>query len=367
METCLGFSGRTGCEMIGVNTARQWNTPEIRKLIFHVAVVADMALLCILAAIPGIWNLRGNWLRGWPLPIDLALFCGLYYWLFRPSLQEFLTKAGLLSAFGALFGYLLFPGVREVLTRILDRNQVAFAVAYAAIELLVLYLLVRKVRGMLRASGNVEAILRTSLSEKFGAGWVGRFAYFEARIWYYGLFMRRGSKPAFEGKEHFSYAYNDGNVHHQFCVVMLLILDMPISHFITHLAISGRMALLVTILAAWNVLYFVAQYRASHVRPVSLDERTLYIRYGVLSRDRQIPLHMIARAVPMKDSDERLPGELRYRQFGSLNVAIELHAGSTLTNFFGVASPVTRVAMSMDDPVRFMQAVCRAVTVNDPC
>lgn len=59
----------------------------------------------------------------------------------------------------------------------------------------------------------------------------------------------------------------------------------------------------------------------------------------------------------MKDNDERVPGELRYRQFGSLNVAIELHTGSTLTNFFGVASPIKRIALSIDDPVRFLKAL----------
>lgn len=115
-----------------------------------------------------------------------------------------------------------------------------------------------------------------------------------------------------------------------------------------------------TALAVWNVLYFVAQYRASQVRPISLDEQTLYLRYGAFCRDRNIPLHMIARAVPMKDSDQRQRGELRYRQFGALNVAIELHAGCKLTNLFGVPSPVSRIAISIDDPARFIQSLNRA-------
>lgn len=344
--------------------ATRWNTPDTRKLAFHTAVAADMALLFILATTPGFWNLHGALLPTWPLPVDLLLFAGLYFLLFRPPLREFLTKGLFLAIAGALFGYVALPNVREELTLILDQNKVAFALTYGALELVVLYLLVKKIRRMLRVSGNVDEVLRSSLSEKFGTGWLGRWANFEARIWYYGLFMPKGAKLEFEGKEHFSYANNDGNVHHQFCVVMLFIFDLPISHFLTHLAISAKLAWLVTAFGAWNVLYFVAQYRASKIRPVSLDENRLYIRYGVFSRDRHIPLHIIARVIPMEDNDKRLPGELRYRQFGSLNVAIELHPGSALPNFLGVASPVSRVAMSIDDPLRFLESVNRAAGVK---
>jgi len=351
--------------MAEIKLAQYWNTPDIRKLIFHVAVVVDMALLFMITTIPSVWNLHGTWIPAWPLPVDLALFGLMYYWLFRPHLQEFLTKMALLAIFGMLFGYIVLPNVHEALTQILDQHKIVIAVSYAAFELIVLYLLVQKVRTMLRASGDVEASLRTSFLEKFGEGWIGRFAYFEARIWYYGLFMRKGTKPEFEGKEHFSYANNDGNVHHQFCLLMLLIFDMPISHFIMHFVVSAKMALLITALGAWNLLYFVAQYRGSHVRPVSLDERILYIRYGVFCRDRKVPLCMIARAIPMLDSDARQPGELRYRQFGSLNVVIEMQPGAKLANFFGVASSVSRIAMSIDDPVRFIQSVNRATSVTD--
>jgi hypothetical protein len=354
-----------GVSMTNTKFAPQWNTPDVRKLIFHAAIVADMILLFILATIPGFWNLNGAWLPAWPLPMDLVLFGGLYYFLFRPSFQEFLTKGLLLAIAGAVFGYFALPHVREALVLILGQNQVAVALAYGFLEVLIAYLVVQKIRSMLRVSGNVESALRSGLSEKFGTGWLGRWANFEARIWYYGLFMRKGAKLDFEGKEHFSYANNDGNVHHQFCVVMLLVFDMPVSHFVTHLAVSAKLAWLVTVLGAWNVLYFVAQYRATKVRPVSLDENTLYLRYGVFSRDRHIPLRLVARAIPMKDSDERLPRELRYRQFGSLNVAIELHAGAMLPNFFGVVRPVRRIAISIDDPARFMQSVNQTVGAHE--
>lgn len=111
---------------------RYWDTPDIRRLVFHAAVTADMALLFVLTTIPGVWNLHGSWTPGWPLPVDLALFGGLYYLLFRPSRQEFLTKAGLLAIGGAVYGYLILPNLREVV----DRNKIALTVGYAVIELL---------------------------------------------------------------------------------------------------------------------------------------------------------------------------------------------------------------------------------------
>jgi len=342
-------------------SASPWQSPEIRKLIFHFVVVADMALLFILTTVPGFWNLQGAWLPAWPLPLDLLLFGALYYLQFRPAPQEFLIKAVLLAAAGLSFGYLALPNVRDVLAALIKQNKVALALTYGTFELLVLALLVRKVRGMLRASGNVDAVLRASLSDKFGKGWLGRLAHFEARIWYYGLFMRKDAQLQFEGQQHFSYANNDGNVHHQFCLVMLLMFDMPISHCFIHFALSAKLAWLMTALEAWNLLYFVAQYRASKVRPVSLGAETLHIRYGVLSRDLDLPLHLVARAVPMQDSDERQRGERRYRQFGFLNVMIELRDGARLPNIFHVPRPVRRIAISVDEPAQFMQALNYAI------
>jgi len=345
--------------MTSLRSTLPWRSPGIRRLIFHSAVAADMALLFILTTVPGFWNLHGAWLPAWPLPLDLLLFGALYYLLFRPAPQEFLIKAALLAAAGLCFGYLALPNVRAVLAAMIEQNKVALALTYGSFELLVLGLLVQKVRGMLRASGNVDAVLRASLSDKFGSGWLGRLAHFEARIWYYGLFMRKDARLQFEGQQHFSYANNDGNIHHQFCLLMLLIFDMPISHCFIHFALSARLAWLMTAMEAWNLLYFVAQYRASKVRPVSLGPQTLHIRYGVLSRDLDLPLHLVARAVPMHDTDARQHGERRYRQFGALNVKIELSDGARLPNIFGLPRPVRRIAISIDEPALFIEALNR--------
>jgi len=338
-----------------------WQSPDLRKLIFHLAVLADMGLLFLLSTVPGFWNLHGAWLPAWPLPVDLLLFGALYYLLFRPAPQEFLLKAVLLAAAGLSFGYLALPAVRAALARLIEENQLALALTYGMFELLVLGLLMRRVRAMLRASGNVDAVLRASLADKFGTGWLGRLAHFEARIWYYGLFMRKDAPLQFEGQQHFSYANNDGNVHHQFCLVMLLMFDMPISHCFIHFALSARLAWLMTALEAWNLLYFVAQYRASKVRPVSLGAHTLHIRYGVLARDLDLPLRLVARAVPMRDTDQRQRAEWRYRQFGALNVMIELHDGAHLPDIFRLPRPVRRIALSIDDPAQFMHALNHAI------
>lgn len=79
------------------------------------------------------------------------------------------------------------------------------------------------------------------------------------------------------------------------------------------------------------------------------------------ARDLDLPLHLVARAVPMRDTDERQRGERRYRQFGALNVMIELRDGAHLPNLFGVPRPVRRIAISIDEPAQFMQALNYAI------
>jgi hypothetical protein len=199
----------------------------------------------------------------------------------------------------------------------------------------------------------MEKAIRGAISGGFAP-----FALFEARIWSYGLFMRKGERLKFRGEQHFSYDKNEGNASNQFALIMLMLFEMPLSHLLVHLvAVKPMMAWIVDALSLWSVLYLVAEYRASHWRPVSLDRDAILLRYGVFATDRTVPYAMIESVARCGGEVRRERGLLRLRQFARPNVEIRLRAGSTLAGFSGRAQPVSRICIGLDKPDAFIDAL----------
>jgi hypothetical protein len=172
--------------------------------------------------------------------------------------------------------------------------------------------------------------------------------------------MRKGELLRYRGEQHFSYDKNDGNVSNQFAMIMVMLFEMPLSHLMVHLmSVKPWLAWTLDILTLWSMLYLVAEYRASHWRPVSLDRDALLVRNGVFAADRVVDYSLIESAVRCKDDIRRQRGILRFRQFGSLNVEIRLREGSTLAGGFGGARPVLKIYLSLDQPDAFIDALRR--------
>ncbi|MRW89201.1 hypothetical protein GJ699_04315 [Duganella sp. FT80W] len=301
--------------------------------------------------VPFVANEYGRNMAEWPLLGDVLVSVPmLYYFMFRPSLRQFLAAwAGMVAA-GLLAGRLLIPEESKHLWRGIESLWLPIVLAESALEIYLLVLVVRRVKALLRLSGNVDEALETAIHSRFGRGGFAPFALFEMRIWYYGLFMRKGERLRFCGEQHFSYDKNHGNVSNQFAIIMLMLFEMPLSHLMLHLMSAKQwVSWVADILTLWGMLYLVAEYRASQWRPVSLDRDALLIRNGVLSRDRVIAYDVIESVVRCADNVRRRRGILRFRQMGSLNVEIRLRDGGM--------RPITHIYLSLDKPDAFIDAL----------
>lgn len=278
----------------------------------------------------------------------LVSFPLLYYFMFRPSLKQFLMAWLAIATAGVLAGRMLIPEESKQLWRGIEGYWLLLVLAEAALEIYLLVLVVRRVKTLLRMSGNVDEALETAIHTRFGKRGFASFALFEMRIWYYGLFMRRGEQLRFRGEQHFSYDKNDGNVSNQFAFIMVLLFELPLSHLMLHLmSVKPWVAWLADILTLWSMLYLVAEYRASQWRPISLDREALLVRNGAFARDREIAYDQIESVVRCNDDIRRQRGILRYRQFGSLNVEIRLHEGEAHSKIY----------LSLDKPDAFIDAL----------
>lgn len=329
-----------GVDMAGALSRKQW---------FALIVAVTLTAHYFFFRVPFVANDYGRNMAEWPLLADaLITFPVLYYFMFRPSLKQFLLAWLAIATVGVLAGRLLIPDESKQLWRSIEGYWLLLVLAEIALELYLMIVLVRRVQALLRLSGNVDEALKSAIYNRFGKSGFAPFAFFEMRIWYYGLFMRKGEQLRFCGEQHFSYDKHDGNVSNQFAFIMMIVFELPLTHFMMHLmSVKPWIAWTADILTLWSMLYLVAEYRASQWRPVSLDRDALLIRCGVFASDREIAYSAIESVGRCNNDIRRQRGILRYRQMGSLNVEIRLHEGESHTKIY----------LSLDKPDAFIDAL----------
>lgn len=210
-------------------------------------------------------------------------------------------------------------------------------------------------RRLLRANGNSDLVLGEAIRRRFGGGISGRLMEFEARIWFYGLFMRK--TPVFEGEQHFYTSRAGGNASNQLAWIWLMVFDIPIAHLLLHFLWSPTAAWIATALTAWGLLYLLADYRATLVRPVSLAADALLVRCGAMAADVAIPYSMIARVERVQHPARRLPGKRYFRHQGEMNVELTLNGCAKLPTLLGGDKAASHAVLGVDDPAKFVEAL----------
>lgn len=292
----------------------------------------------------------------WPLLLDLFVTFPLAYLLIcRPSWKALLKKSIAVLMLGLAFGSLAIPDASKLVWRDIDRLRLLLPALFAVAEVAVAACLLVGVRRALQADANIDRVLANAIRRHFGTGAMGRLMEFEARIWFYALFMRKA--PQFDGDRHFSTARAGGNASNQLAWIWLMAFDIPVAHMLLHFLWSPFAAWVATALTAWGLLYLLADYRATLVRPVSLDGDALLVRCGALAADVAIPYAMVASVERVAHPERRLPGKRYFRHLGQMNVEITLREGSMLPTLLGAGKSATHAVLGVDDPEGFVKAL----------
>jgi hypothetical protein len=293
----------------------------------------------------------------WVLLVDLIVTIPALYWLiFRSPPKALLKPCAALALGGILFGMAAIPDDQKHLWRLFEDYWVLAGMGQVALELGLLVVVVREVRALALAGGNVDESLAAVLAARFGR--LAPPLLFEARIWYYALILRDGARLRFKGDRHFTYYRNQGNASTQVAFIFVLLFDLPLSHMLLHFTVqSAWVAWTVDALQLWTLLYLVAEYRATYWRPISLHRNTLLLRCGVFSPDRILSLSSILLVQRCGNDVRRRRSIVRLRQCGALNVMMELAPGTRLPDIFGRLRAVTHVYLSLDEPDAFIDAI----------
>lgn len=327
--------------------------PDTRTLAF----AAFAALMCgaYLAAMKGSWSVPGGPLPSWAMAIDLLLVLPLAWLLLKPRAWRSRWPAALaLAGAGLLLGRWLAPEGDALWAVLGDARWLLLGILLLA-ELWLLSGLLRQA-WRARQVGNAEVVAAQGVQRVFGDSFSGRLMQLESRLWVYAL-MRRPAAAPFAGAQHFSVHRQHGNASNQLGFVIVMLAELPIVHVLLHLGFGATVAWVVTALSAYGWLYLWAEYRATRWRPVSLDARTLFLRYGLLI-DAALPRTALrgAEAVAAREPRARAPGRLVLQGMGRANVRLRLQPGTRVCLPWGERE-ASEILLGLDEPERFIQAV----------
>lgn len=261
---------------------------------------------------------------------------------------------------GVLFGSLVLPTDWKHYWQHLDQLRWVLAAVLVLGELWVIALLLRSL-SKLRGSERPEDVIREVVERQLGPGLVTRLIGIELMMWFYALLSWRSHGYRFDGDEFFSVHRHQGNADNQKGFLMLIGAEIPLAHGLLWFW-NPTAALLVTALSVYGFVWLLGEYRATQLRPVSIDRDTLYLRYGLLGNER-IPLRYIARVEPWNTPVARQRGVLRHKGGGIPNLRIELERPTAIERVFG-SSEYQTLYIAVDDPARLIQALQAAMALR---
>lgn len=293
-------------------------------------------------------------LPDWTLLADFSLSLPLlHYLLFRPTFKQWLVRWMQLTGLGILLGSFIIPESSRVIWPWLEMIRSAIIGVLIPLEVALAAFIAYGIWNLMKLGDDIDNTLQSGIENRLGKSISTKLMVFEARIWLYALFKPK--HPRYSGDRHFSYAKQHGNASNQLGFILAILFEMPVAHLLLHFMWSPMAAWIASVLSLWGLLYLVAEYRATLVRPVSIDNDQLTIRCGVFSTDAVIPWRLIRTIEKNAQPIRRQAGVRRYKQMGELNIAIHLQPGVMLPDMLGREKPVATIYLGLDEPDRFIQ------------
>jgi hypothetical protein len=312
----------TGIYAVAVTMTR------MRSVLREPEIVSLGLLFDLLVTVPLAYYLLAVRRAGWPARTLIPLF--------------------LFSLTGAA---LVLPDQREMLKRFSE------AVSIPAELGLLTWITVRTVRSFRRASGpgaddvlqRLKMVAREILPARVAADAIAS----EMAVFYYAFFAWRRRTPSPPASRVFTYHRTGGYG----AIVFALMMVTAGESIPVHLLVarwSPQAAWTLTILAAYTMLWLLADYRATRRRPILLDAETLSIRTG-LRWTVSIPrAHIVAihKKAPQK-SEPRVRTALPM----TTPLWIELAEPVTAHGPYGITRRARWISVSVDEAKAFQEAL----------
>ena len=289
----------------------------------------------------------------WPLAFDLLLMIPLcFLWLNRKQGRQAWIGALALFSFGILFGSWILPNESKQLWSLLEPLRFVILAGIVLTQASLIFLIFTEVLSK-KTSHNLDIALNEAISKRLGENGFASLMNIEARMWLYAL-LRKPIGHSFPGNEHFEYHLHQGNASNQQGFLILIAAEIPIAHLLLHFY-SPTLAIFVTVTSIYGFLFLLAEYRATLYRPISIEEKQLYIRYGVIG-DQPVAFDQIASVGHCDGKVRRAGKRLRFTGPQHANIHIVLKPDTELDTLLG-KKVIEEIYIAVDKPEYFIQMI----------
>lgn len=272
----------------------------------------------------------------WLLFIDGLIVLPILCFLCVTDRKEASIKALAYGCLIILLGSFIIPQSSKVAWPYLESLRYFAIAAFIVVEVATIFTVFFAIKASLNKEKDPDIAISQPIESIVGKGVISALLSFEARVWTYALFSKNIKQHNFNGDIHFSCHKKDGTQSNQLGFILIILFELPIMHLLLHFIWSPFAANLTSGLTLLGLAFFLAEYKAIAIRPVSITPTSLIIRYGVwnpvevsLSDIKSIQLNscFIRRSNNVK----------RFNLAGNPNVEIQLNSGKFI--YLGVDSP----------------------------
>jgi len=261
----------------------------------------------------------------------------LCLWLIKDK-KSAILKAIVYSCSVIFIAGLIVPVNEQVFIQHFELIRYVALLALVILEIIAVATVVLAVKSSLSNNSDPDESITQPIKNIFGEGLLANVISFETRIWTYVLFSRFVKKTNFLGQYHFDYHEKDGAKVNSLGFVFLILFELPLVHLLLHFIWSPIAASIISLLTAFGLMFLLAEYRALGLRPVSIFEEKLVIRYGVWNA-YEIDLNDIE-FIGLNEKEIRRSKTIKkYNYFGVPNVIIKLRNCSYEEVYLGLDSP----------------------------
>ena len=228
-----------------------------------------------------------------------------------------------------LLGSYIIPEKNKYIWSYLEGLRYVALAAFVLLECLAALGVWFAVKNALNDLVDPDQAIKQSVESVIGKNLVSRWLAFETRVWTYALFAKRVNKDKFIGEQHFSVHTKDGTQNNQLGFILMIFFEMPIAHILLFYFASPQTALIITALTALGLIFFIGEYRALAIRPISVTDTEIIVRYGVWD-PHYLSFNDIAKISSSSEFIKRRRGVKRFNLAGNPNVMIALKSGDKI-------------------------------------
>jgi len=272
----------------------------------------------------------------WFLFIDGLIVLPILCFCYIKDKKEATIKALAYGCLIILLGSFVIPENSKLIWHYLESGRYLAIAAFIAFELITIVTVFFAIKASLTKEKDPDIAISEPIENILGKGPISTLLSFEARVWTYTLFSKRISQQYFAGDKHFSCYKKDGAQSSQLGFILIILFELPFMHILLHFIWSPLAANIITGLTLLGLVFFIAEYKAISIRPISITSESIIIRYGIwnplkvtLSGIESVRLnsHFIRRASNIK----------RFNLSGNPNVEIKMKSGKLI--YLGLDSP----------------------------